>query len=118
MKRYLPAAVALLIAGAAQANDFPTQARVEFVLECMNLHGGEGYGNLYKCSCMLDRLAANMAYDDYVEADTWYRGRTTIGERGGIFRDVPRGHEERSKLEQVRDRAEKSCFGAAVRRSP
>ena len=88
---------------------------MEFVLECMNLHGGEDYGNLYKCSCMLDRMASSMSYDDYVEADTWYRGRTTRGERGNIFRDVPRGREERSKLEQVRDQAEQRCFGGAHR---
>ena len=57
----------LIVAGAALgtstsvlANDFPTDARVQFVFECMHDHGGASYANLYHCSCTIDRIADAM----------------------------------------------------------
>jgi len=38
------------------ANDYPTSARVEYVQDCIGRHGGK-LEDLYKCSCVIDRLA-------------------------------------------------------------
>ncbi len=55
--------LALLLPGVALANDFPTQARVEFVLGCMNEQGGQSYDTLYKCVCLVDAIAAEMSHE-------------------------------------------------------
>ena len=42
---------------AAVANDFPTRARVEYVLECMRHSNAPQQEALYKCSCAIDVIA-------------------------------------------------------------
>lgn len=110
MKKVVLALPLVLLPAAVFANDYPTDARVQYVFECMADNGGESYGNMYKCSCTIDRIAAALPYDQYVEADTFARGRGVIGERGGEFRDPPRGKELRTKLAQVEKEAMKQCF--------
>ncbi len=92
------------------ANDYPTDARVQYVFECMATHGGENFTNLYKCSCAIDKIASAMPYDTYVEADTFTRGRSVIGEHGNEFRDPPQGKELRKELEQVEKVAQQQCL--------
>jgi hypothetical protein len=77
-------------------NDYPTAARVEFVQDCMVRNGGK-LEDLYKCSCVIDRLAEHLTYDDFVEASTFAHYSTLPGEGGGIFRD-PDKAKERTKL--------------------
>jgi hypothetical protein len=77
-------------------NDYPTSARVEYVQECIATNGGN-LANLYKCSCVIDRIADHFTYDDFVEASTFARYATLPGEGGGEFRDPARA-KERAKL--------------------
>jgi len=77
-------------------NDYPTSARVEFVQDCMGRHGGK-LEDLYKCSCVIDRLAQKLTYDEYVEASTFAHYSTLPGEGGGIFRD-PDTAKQKAKL--------------------
>lgn len=100
----------LFTASAACANDFPTQARVEYVLRCMDAHGGQKYENLYSCVCLIDKIAAEITYDEYVEGDVFAQLRATPGERGGVFRDPDRASLLVSKLSEITEVAEKSCF--------
>jgi hypothetical protein len=62
----------------------------------MGRHGGK-LEDLYKCSCVIDRLAEKLSYDDFVEAATFAHYSTLPGEGGGIFRDPERA-KERAKL--------------------
>ncbi len=102
---------ALLAApGSASANDFPTQARVEYVLRCMEANGGRSYDTLYACVCAIDRIAAKMPYDEFVEAEAFALLRSTAGERGGVFRDPERAGILARKYLEVTESAEKSCF--------
>ncbi|WP_025770170.1 hypothetical protein [Thioalkalivibrio sp. HK1] len=101
---------------AAAANDFPTQARVEFVLGCMADRGGQSYDTLYPCICQIDRIAANMPYDEYTAAETLSFLYSTAGERGGIFRDAaPRSRQRINLFRAVRNEAEDACFVSAKR---
>jgi len=77
-------------------NDYPTSARVEFVQDCMARNGGK-LEDLYKCSCVIDKLAEHLSYDDYVEASTFAHYSTLGGEGGGEFRD-PEHAKDRAKL--------------------
>ncbi|MFA7097363.1 MAG: hypothetical protein WC383_12905 [Gammaproteobacteria bacterium] len=114
MRKALLVLPALLLPALVYGNDYPTEARVQYVFECMADHGGQSYGNLYKCSCAIDRIAAAMPYEKFVEADTYTRGRGVMGERGGEFRDPPRGKKMREELAQVEKQAKLSCFPGEV----
>ncbi len=91
-------------------NDFPTQARVEYVFQCMRDHGGQNYHNLYHCSCMVDELAKKMSYQEYSEAVVFKNLRSMPGEQGGVFRDPPQARRLRNKLQQAENEAEGVCF--------
>ena len=100
----------LLLPGAAKANDFPTQARVEFVLGCMNEQGGQSYDSFYKCVCLIDAIAAEMPYDEFAQAQVFSQLRSTPGERGGVFRDPDQARTLVNKLSTVTERAKAQCF--------
>ena len=109
--RLLVLIVCMLQAAFAQANDFPTQARVEYVMGCMNKLGGQNYNTLYQCVCVIDTVAAQFSYEEYTEAATFSMLRRTPGERGGVFRDPPRARELMKKFKEVNSNAEAFLFG-------
>ena len=99
----------LIAAPVAQAHDFPTSGRVEYVLECMQKHEGK-YEYLYKCSCVIDHIAQAMPYDDYLAMSTALRNQSMAGERGALFRDPPDVKEMASKYKALRASANKACY--------
>lgn len=94
-KVLLGAALCVLASGAwaeqdaepAHAEKYPTHEVVRFVNECMSMHGGRSWGNLYKCSCVIDYIASRMSYDEFSAADTYRRGQDISGERGDVLRE-------------------------------
>lgn len=109
MKRILLLLAAGLLPLAAQAHDFPTSGRVEYVLECMQKHEGK-YEYLYKCSCVIDRIAKEMPYEDYVTMSTALRNQTLAGERGALFRDPVPVKDMASKYRALQASADKACY--------
>ena len=105
-------ALALSAAGspaqAAPAHDYPTVDRVEYVLECMQRNAGK-QEFLYKCACVIDEIAKQYTYDDFVEASTAARFQSLGGERGGVFRDPPKTRDTAKRYMQVRSDAMKRC---------
>jgi hypothetical protein len=95
----------------ATTNDFPTQARVEYVMQCMTERGGQNLNNMYHCVCAVDKIAGLMSYRDYSEALTFTYLFDTPGEKGGEFRDPPKSKELRDKLKAAKKEAE-VCFPA------
>lgn len=94
----------------ASANDFPTQARVEYVLSCMQDAGKQSYDTLYACVCEVDRIAAVMSYQEYTKSETLSFLYSTPGERGGVFRDAVDDARRRVKdLAKLRDTARTAC---------
>ena len=78
--------------GAAHAqavNDYPTNARAEYVFACMATNG-QTRDMLDRCSCAIDQIAEVLPYDDYVEAETVLRMQQTTGDRAGL---VAAGHD-------------------------
>ena len=116
LSAFLLAALASLSwAGPAAANDFPTQARVEFVLSCMGEHGGQSYNTLYPCICAIDRIAEKIPYREYAAAETLSFLYGTPGERGGFFRDAaPRSRKRIKIFHALREEAEAACFVSGV----
>jgi hypothetical protein len=97
------------------ANDYPTTARVEFVQDCIGRHGGK-LEDLYKCSCVIDRLAQKLTYDDYVEASTFAHYATLPGEGGGEFRDPDIAKQKAKLYRTLEAEAYKACgLGPAIK---
>ena len=97
-----------LVRADAPANDYPTTARVEYVNECIGMNGGT-LAALYQCSCAIDRIAANMKYDDFVEAGTYAKYATLPGEGGGIFRDSAEARKRAKLYRELEIEAHRSC---------
>jgi hypothetical protein len=89
-------------------NDYPTLARVEYVVDCMRT-AGPAEENIYKCSCVIDRIAEKLKYDDYIEASTYSKYASTAGERGGVFRDTDDAKQKAKLYREVETGAFKSC---------
>src|SRR5438093_13375308 len=109
----LGAALAMMLTGNALAQGggikaYPTVDRVEYVLECMQRNAGK-QEFLYKCACVIDEIAKQYAYDDFVEASTAARFQSLGGERGGVFRDPPQPRDAAKRYLQVRSDAMKRC---------
>lgn len=105
----------LSVMTSAVANDFPTQARVEFVLSCMDQRGGQSYNSLYPCICVIDRIASRMSHREYTAAETLSFLYGTPGERGGFFRDAaPRSRQRIKAFQALREEADAACFVPGV----
>jgi hypothetical protein len=89
-------------------HNFPTQARVEYVNECLSKAGGK-MAALYQCSCAIDKIADAYAYDDFVEASTFAKYATLPGEGGGIFRDPEKGKTLAKHYREVENAALQGC---------
>jgi hypothetical protein len=89
-------------------NDYPTQARVEYVNECIAKNGGK-LSSLYQCSCVIDAIAKRLSYDDFVEAGTYAKYSTLPGEGGGLFRDSDKAQELAKLFRATEAEAYRQC---------
>ena len=112
----LTLAALLLLAAPAQAqtpvaatNDYPTDARAEYVFACMATNG-QSQDALRRCACSIDMIATILPYDDYVAAETVLRMRLGGGERGARFRGSPVLREVTANLRRAQAEAEMLCF--------
>ena len=106
------AALLAMIAGAASAqavNDFPTNARAEYVFTCMATNG-QNREMLDRCSCAIDQIAGVLAYDDYVQAETVLRMRQVTGERASMFKGMAEMTDMVARLRRAEAEAEILCF--------
>jgi len=89
--------------------DYPTQARVDYVLGCM-ASNGQSQIVMRKCSCSIDYIAQRLRYDDYVAVETVKRMRKQSGERTSIFRDSKFANDLMKKFRRLQVKADMACF--------
>lgn len=109
-------ALCLVLPGAIQAqsvaqrlNDYPTEARADYVFACMAANG-QTRQELIKCSCSIDEVAAILPYDRYVEAETVLSMRLTGGERMAVFNSAVAANTLVADLRRAQAEAEVVCF--------
>lgn len=105
----LPLLLPTAVRAAPNGNDFPTVARVEYVLDCMNQHAGK-QEFLYKCSCIIDQIGKQMKYEDYVTMSAALRYQTLEGPRGAEFRDPQSVKSMANKYKSIQAEAGKACL--------
>jgi hypothetical protein len=101
----------LLSAGrpASAANDYPTQARVDYVIGCM-LSNGQTQEMLQRCSCSIDVIASLLPYDRYERADTILRLSAMRSEAGSMFREGTWAKSAVEELRRAQIEADFRCF--------
>jgi len=100
----------MAIVASASANDFPTRARVEFVLSCMRESKVPQQEAKYKCSCAIDAIADKVDYATWVDLSTIANATTIAGERGGVMRDLKDGRKIIVSYREIQEDAKKRCF--------
>jgi hypothetical protein len=93
----------------AQTNDYPTEARADYVFACMKTHG-ETQLALRQCSCSIDVIATLLSYDRYVAAQTVLSLSQVQGRFGAMFRSPEPAKEAVKNLRQAQAEAEVRCF--------
>lgn len=106
----LSLSAAPMFASAEGLNEYPTLDRVNYVLDCMDRHGGPKIEHLTACSCEMDEIGGKMTYLHFVDANVFIQNKDTPGDKGGVFRDMAPGKEGFAKLEAARAEAEKVCW--------
>jgi hypothetical protein len=96
-------------ARAAEENDYPTDARADYVFACMAA-GGQTRESLERCSCSLDTLASILPYDKYVQASTVLSMRQGVGGRAATFRGVKMFDDMVADLRRAQAEAEVRCY--------
>ncbi|WP_220250995.1 hypothetical protein [Billgrantia montanilacus] len=99
----------LLAAASAQANDYPTEARVDYVLGCMAANGNS-YLTMQKCACSIDVIAEHLTYETYEQVDTVMSMQDQRGELGVLFRTERGMQDQLHRLRQAQADANLRCF--------
>ncbi len=94
---------------AERLNDYPTEARADYVFGCM-ASNGQSRESLRKCACSIDEIAAILPYDKYVEAEPVLSLRLTGGERMAVFKSSALADGIVAELRRAQAEAEVVCF--------
>lgn len=90
-------------------NDFPTEARADYIFACMIVNG-QTRESLTRCSCSVDVIASILPYERYVEAETVMSLRLIAGERVGAMRTAASANQAVDNLRRAQAEAEVRCF--------
>lgn len=95
--------------GLQYLNDYPTEARAEYVFACMATNG-QSSDVLRRCSCSIDIIATIISYERYVEAETVLSLQLVGGERMSLFRTAASAKKLVSDLRRAQAEADIRCF--------
>lgn len=115
IRRALEAVALLLVSAAAVSaapaaeDDYPTTARVDYVIGCMAANG-QSREAMTRCACSVDSLASILPYDRYVAAETILAMRQGVGQAASIFRNTPMYDDVVADLRRAQAEAEVRCF--------
>ncbi|MFY9658116.1 MAG: hypothetical protein WAK01_16310 [Methylocystis sp.] len=96
-------------APAPNANDYPTEARADYVFGCMKANGDTRTA-LQQCSCSIDAIASILPYDRYVEAEAVLSLAQVPGRFGAMFRSTEPASAAVKDLRRAQAEAEIRCF--------
>ncbi len=94
---------------ATELNDYPTDARADYVFACMKTNGDTRQA-LEKCSCSIDVIASILPYERYVDAETALSLAQVPGNFGAMFRSAEQAKSATNDLRRAQAEAEVRCF--------
>ncbi len=107
-------ALVLLASQPAQAaepalNDYPTDARADYVFACMKTNGDTREA-LKQCSCSIDVIASLLPYEAYVAGETVASLDQDIGPVGRAMKATQLAKDKLITLRRAQAEAEVRCF--------
>jgi hypothetical protein len=96
-------------ASSAELNDYPTDARAEYVFACMKTNGDTQVA-LRQCSCSIDVIASILPYERYVSAQTVLSLSQVPGRFGTLFQTPEPAKAAVNDLRRAQAEAEIRCF--------
>ncbi|EFO30287.1 conserved hypothetical protein [Roseibium sp. TrichSKD4] len=105
----LPLSASAVDGGATIANDYPTEARADYVFGCMAVNG-QSRDVLRRCACSIDVIASILPYERYAEAETVLSLQLVGGERMSLFRTAASAKELVATLRRAQAEADILCF--------
>ena len=99
----------LTINSQVESNDFPTQARSEFVFACMSSNESNR-DFMAKCSCAIDEIAKRISYEEYAQAEAIARLWEGASPREEAFKSVGLSKDRMQKLFRAQAASELECF--------
>ncbi len=102
-------AAAMAPVRAAEINDYPTEARADYVYVCMKTNG-ETRDALKRCACSIDVIASLLPYERYEAAETVASMDQSLGAVGMMFRNSPQAKSMSDDLQRAQAEAEIRCF--------
>lgn len=95
---------------AAKGQDYPTSAKVDYVIGCM-ASNGQTPEMLLKCSCSVDLIAQAIPYEEYVQISTLLSLQQMAGAgRNAIYKNSTWAKEAVTKLRDVQADSTLRCF--------
>ena len=101
--------LSFLIFNDSKSNDFPTQARSEFVFACMSSNESNR-DFMAKCSCSIDEIAKRISYEEYAQAEAIARLCEGASPREDAFKSVGLSKDRMQKLFRAQAASELECF--------
>ncbi len=96
-------------AKAPELNDYPTNARADYVFGCMKANGDTRTA-LDQCSCSIDVIATILPYDRFVEAEAVLSLSQVPGRFGAMCRSPEPAKAAANALRRAQAEAEVRCF--------
>lgn len=90
-------------------NDYPTEARTDYVFGCMAANG-QNREVLRKCACSIDIIASILPYEKYVEAETVLALQQGSGEQLAMYKTAVVSQTMVAELRRAQAEAEMLCF--------
>lgn len=90
-------------------NDYPTEARTDYVFGCMATNG-QNREVLRKCACSIDTIASILPYEKYVEAETVLALQQGSGEQLAMYKTAVVSQAMVAELRRAQAEAEMLCF--------
>ncbi|MGR4070053.1 hypothetical protein [Billgrantia sp. C5P2] len=109
LRQTVLACLLLPLATTSLANDYPTEARVDYVLGCMASNGND-YLTMQKCSCSIDVIAEHLPYETYEQVETVLGMQDQRGELGVLFRTERGMQDQVDALHRAQADANLRCF--------
>jgi hypothetical protein len=94
---------------AKDPSDYPTTARVDYVIGCMATNG-QTQEMMERCSCSIDHIAKTIPYNSFVQLETVRRMQDMPGERAMIFRNVGWIKDLQDRFRLAQTEADLECF--------
>ncbi|MES9970417.1 MAG: hypothetical protein ABW092_10325 [Candidatus Thiodiazotropha sp.] len=105
-----PLAIAEECNDASTSNDYPTSARVDYVIGCM-ASNGQSHEMMQKCSCSIDLIAKAIPYAEYVHISTLLSlQQMTAAGRNAVYKSSTWSQKAVAKLRDVQADSTLQCF--------